>query len=426
MFALAGAQEYCQCEVPSYWDDIKDLAFKYDSLESINFIRSLRQNYSIGYNAISSTADILEIRKGKICLKSQYDISKISDIDSRWTEEIFKEYLYMLNTFYAESKFDVFFESHQDMYNIATQRMDELMEKVNTKWFDSFYAKPNDLTKLNVFVSITNGPNNYAVPSGILIGAGADANGDPFFEEGMVSLLIHEFGHHFANPIFHNYWSQMENAAKKIYPYVERKMLENAYSGAETMMGEWLTNLFMLMYYRDNDNSRLNTLTETYMARGFVWIASSVDFMENFYTDRKTYPTVNEFMPMLVKHVNEIADNIEFIIQSYEEKRPFIVNISPAPGTDISGITEIVITFSEPMRKQNGFDYFKNENILPMEFVIDSKWSEDGLNFILRVDTTQGVPGCLYGLRFLQWAFVSQQGFQLNVRNEKIYYKIVK
>ena len=425
MFALAGAQEYCQCEIPSYWRGIEGLAIEYDSLAPINFIRELRKSNAIGYNAVSSTADILEIKNGKISLKSQYDISKISEIDSRWTEDLFADYIKMLNIFYAESKFNLFFESHRGLYAVAEQRMDEQLKKVNMTWFESFYGKSLDTSSLTVYVSLTNGPSNYAVPSGILIGAGSDSEGNPYFGEG-ISLLIHEFGHHYTNPIFATYWPQMEAAAKKIYPYVEAKMLENAYSGAKDMMGEWLNNLFMLMYYKENDDIWLRTLSETYASRGFVWIIPTVDYMMNFYNNRNQYPTINDFMPQLVVYINELADNIESIIQDYVEKQPYVVDVSPSRGSTISGITEVVITFSEPMRNQNGFDYLEDENIKPMEFVVGAKWSEDGLYLTLQLDATQGTPNCLYGLRFLPWAFVSQRGIHLNDKNEGIVYKIIK
>ncbi len=426
MFALAGAQEYSQCAIPSYRQDIAALAAEHNLAEPIEFIRDLREHHPIGYNAVSTTADMLEIVDGRVRLQAQYDISKIAEADQRWNEALFAEYLEMVNLFYKRSDFHTFFTDHGELYRTAEERMNALLAHIHTEWFESFFGKPFD-PALRVYVSLTNGPSNYAVPDGILIGSGSDAEGLPFFGQGMLSIVLHEFGHHFTNPIVEAHWPRLEAAAEKIYPHVAEQMYANAYAGARTTMGEWMNNLFVLMYYREYAPDWISVFTADFMSRGFLWMERGVAFMDNFYMDRDRYPTIDAFMPRLAEHLNESADNIEAIIGEYDASLPYVVEVTPERGSEISGPTQIVITFSEPMAVgNNGFSYPTGDDVAPMEFVTGVIWSDDGLQITLLLDPSQAEAEGVYGLSFLHWAFRSQRGFQLKNNNEDLIYKVIK
>lgn len=71
VFALAGVPEYCQISIPSYKRDIIKELTPYELTEPINYIRELHQFHAIGYNAVSTTAAMLEIKDGKIQLQPQ-------------------------------------------------------------------------------------------------------------------------------------------------------------------------------------------------------------------------------------------------------------------------------------------------------------------------------------------------------------------
>ena len=123
MFALAGVPEYCECAIPSYVEDIITELAPYEFTEPINYIRELNTMHAIGYNNVSTTAEMLEIKNGKIRLQPQFDISQISKYDSQWNEELFAKYLKMINQFYKESNFHKFYKDHKELYDIATNRM---------------------------------------------------------------------------------------------------------------------------------------------------------------------------------------------------------------------------------------------------------------------------------------------------------------
>lgn len=408
MFAIAGAQEYSQCAIPSYREDIAVLKERFEMSEPIDFVRELRQ-YSIGYNAVSTAADMMEIKGGKIRLQPRYDISKVLEHEPRWNEPLFTEYLEMVNLFYKQSKFKKFYKEHAELYRLAEERMDRVLAGMNLDWFGSFYGKPLD-PSLHVYVSLNNGPSNYATPSGVLIGTAVDEAGKPAFNPvGAAMLLIHEFGHHYANSIFDTWYPQMEPAAGKIYPYIQQKMARNAYGDAKTSTLEWFNNLCMLMYFKEHaPHQYLEHLTRDNMGRGWIWMDRSVALMDEFYSDRTHYPHIEDFMPCIVEHLDQVAGGIESMIAEREARMPYVTDVSPARGSDLAGVTEIVIAFSEPMYPMNGLTWVDDKAVKSMDFVTAAEWSADGLTWTLRLDPTKVEEGNVYGLKFMLDAFASK------------------
>ena len=306
---LAGAPEYNQCGVRSYKQDIQNQFEKYKSDNSIKYMRELNQAHGIGYNAITNVADLLQIKNGIISLQPQYDMSDVFERDSRWNESLLTEFITMLNRFYDKSNFQKFYKNHQKLYKVAEERMDTLLARANTDWFENFFGRSLDGFSPEVYISLVNGASNYAMGNNsVLIGVFDDAEGLPNpTNYNTLPVLIHEWGHHFTNQIVFEYWTQMRDAAELIYPYVESAMNQAGYAGAETMTIEWLNNLFTIMYYRETTPEMVPMTTALIMQKGFIWIDRSVCFMDNFYTYRDRYPNIKDFMPQLIAFFNYTA-----------------------------------------------------------------------------------------------------------------------
>lgn len=417
-FMLAGAPEYCDCRISSYKQDIEDRLGKYRSSESIKFMRELNQSHEIGYNAITNVADLLQIKNGIISLQPQYDISKISERDSRWNESLMTKYIVMLNRFYKESKFKRFFSDHSKLYQVAEERMNTLLDGIATGWFEDFFGTSLEALSLEVYISLANGPNNYAVGNSVLIGLYEDEEGLPNPNDSVTTpMLIHEWGHHFTNPIALDYWPQLEKAAEQIYPRVESVMNQFGYSGAQAMVIEWLNNLFSIMYYRETAPQYVPSKTAHSMFTGFIWIDRNVSFMADFYANRNLYPHIEEFMPQLVAFFDYVAQQFDIIYREYKNGYPFITNIYPAFGTDITGFDQIVITFSKPMLGSWGVQGTgtDDENVKGLYEVIDEiVWSEDYMQAYLLLNKEKVEPNQIYGLRLFPSGFYSANYFPLD------------
>lgn len=209
---LAGAEEYMQCQVPSYAKDIDSCFAPYASHPLLAYFQEIRNQRGVSYNAISSMANALEIRNGKIHLKAEYDLrhmadtSEVKSIDYRWTKENLNRYLVLLNDFYKKSNFREFYDAHRPVYAMAEERMDMLLKLFDTQWFEMFYGKP--FGSPQVYISLCNGRSNYSLPSytnsgnegfGILIGCSADQEGKPSFKSmPAFCTILHELAHNSA------------------------------------------------------------------------------------------------------------------------------------------------------------------------------------------------------------------------------------
>ena len=417
-FMLAGAPEYNQCGVRSYKQDIQNQFEKYKSDNSIKYMRELNQAHGIGYNAITNVADLLQIKNGIISLQPQYDMSDVFERDSRWNESLLTEFITMLNRFYDKSNFQKFYKNHQKLYKVAEERMDTLLARANTDWFENFFGRSLDGFSPEVYISLVNGASNYAMGNNsVLIGVFDDAEGLPNPSNyNTLPVLIHEWGHHFTNQIVFEYWTQMRDAAELIYPYVESAMNQAGYAGAETMTIEWLNNLFTIMYYRETTPEMVPMTTALIMQKGFIWIDRSVCFMDNFYTYRDRYPNIKDFMPQLIAFFNYTASQFDIVYREYKNSCPFITNIYPAYGTDITNFDEIVITFSEPMLGTWGFQSAEeDENIKNLREIIKAiQWSNDNMQAHILLDKTKMESDCRYGVRLYPSGFCSARYFPLD------------
>lgn len=422
VFALAGVPEYCQIMIPSYLQDIRDQLTRYEMTHPINYIRELNQIHGIGYDAVSTTAAMLEIKNGKICLQPQYEITKISEIDSRWNDKLFTKYLKMLNVFYKQSNFHQFFLEHKDLYRTAEEGADEVLRGTISTWFDSFYGNGIDET-FKFYLSLCNGPCNYSLPSGgILIGMQTDEDGLPSLDiSGGMFLVIHELSHLFTNPIIEVHWHEMEDAANKFYPYVKDMMELNAYGNAKIAFGEGLNNLFTIMYIKDTDQHKedMEFLLYGLVEKGFIWLPRCVEFMDNFYAHRDRYPHIADFMPQLIAFLNYTADQYDVVIDEFENRCPTITSVYPSVGSDISEYDEIVVTFSKPMRGSCGFYGIDSDNgsvkQLPYDFA-NVKWLENKLQLVIPIQTDKIEKGCKYGIQLFPKAIKSASYYWLDDR----------
>jgi len=420
IFALAGVGEYCHSGIPSYFQDV-DIFEPHFYTEPVNFIRELNIKHRIGYSTVPATACFLEIKDGEIRLQDRYTLSEVYEFDSRWTEDLFEKYIEMLNVFYKESNFHQFFEDHRELYEIAEQRISEYIADVSTGWIESFFGKPFD-PEIKIYLSLMNGPYNYAIPEGVLIGMFSDEEGLPVPKENLtIPVLVHEILHHYTNPLFDAYWEELKPAGEKIYPRVEEKMVKGAYGTVQHTIKEWLNHLCVLMYRKDTGDSRLEYNISSDMKKGFIWMERSCDFMENFYARRDLYPTIEEFMPQLVAFLNFTAENFEFIEREYKYSHPYIKSIYPAPGSDITEAEEIIITFSELMLGSYGFNGWP-EGTEPLA-AYGGEWIDD---YRYRIKLTPNVMkrGHTYGIILHPIGFISAQKFTLDEKCTDLFFKI--
>lgn len=413
VFRLAGAKEYISNDIPCYANDINNYFASYKTHKIIDFVKSLRENYQIGYDAVANAAALIEIKNRKVKIKNGTDAETINKYDHRWSPSLFKTFVTLLDHFYKKTKFDQFFLQHTELYNIAQERMNKLLCEVDTQWFDIFFGE-----KLNarIVLSLCNGPKNYAFALnsnnfGIVIGTGCDKEGLPFYGKRIIYTLLHELSHGFTNKRVDYVWNQIDSSAHTIYPYVQQKMYNNAYGSPKVVINEWLTNLFTLMYFRENPiDIPYKYFIIPYMSKGFIWLERSDKFMDYFYENRKKFRTIDDYMPQIAGHINFIADHFEDILKEYENRHPYIVDIFPASYT--SEIDTIKIKFSESMKGSHGMKPLDDKSILYLPYLNMPFW-KDEFTYTIIIDKSKLTKGETYGFRLHSQFFQSKRNFPL-------------
>lgn len=418
-FRLAGAEEYINNVIPAYTQDIDVYFAPYVEHDLIAYIKEIRKDYGIGYDAVMNAAACLTINNGDIVVKSDFDVSDIGKVDPRWTADAYIKYVTRLNNFYKASRFNKFYNAHKPLYNVATKRLDRLLNQINIKWFESFFGK--ELRRPTIVASLSNGRANYAygittevTPPGIVIGCSA-AKGLPIYSAySTLPLIVHELSHGYSNALLENAWDDsISPAVMEIYSNVEEKMLEIGYGDPGIMLTEWFNNLCELMYFRENPSKSfdMNRRIARYQYRGFIWMERSVDFMDEFYENRSTFVTIKDYIPRLFVFINKTASDFKKVIEENNHKVPYVVETSPVSGTVLNS-DKLVVKFSTPMfTHAYGMEKINEPDILLVP--IKKEYWLNSTTFVIEIDTKKLQKNKKYGIQLHRQFFQSDATYPL-------------
>lgn len=325
VFRIAGIPEYNDRIYSSYVNDIHEHFDKFKEHEIFSFIREIRSEHNIGYDAVMSMA--IHIEQPPL-LTPIFEFS--SSIEQRWNSKTALEFLDLLQRFYKETDCESFFKEQEELYSVAESRFEKIYESINVGWYGDFYgAKPNN-GKFVTIIGIGNGGFNYGsritFPNGktdmySIIGTSKiDSINLPIYDiERLLPTYIHEFQHSFINPMAKNYEVEFENSCNKLYKTVEWCMRSQAYSNWQTMLNESLVRANVIRYLIKNSTiEQAERQLKEDFGRNFFWIKELVDLIGLYESNRKEYPTFESFMPVIQDFFNRIAtetDNM-FVIEN--------------------------------------------------------------------------------------------------------------
>ena len=411
-FRLAGAMEYVNDLVPEYMAEIDSCFAPYTDHELLTFIRKAREEYNFAYSIPAKSALMLDLSGGRVRISRNWEIEK--EFDSAddlycWTEDLFREYVDLLDDFYRESGFHEFFLSHKDFYDATVERNTDIPSRVDMSWFEQFYGEP--AVGVDLYMGLCNGNSNYSIFDvmhrkdwdgrlAIVIGATDGGDGIPVMLEQHFVAIIHEIAHYYTNPLTDMYYPQMEDSMKAIFPHIKEAMAGIGYGHVETVAGEWINELFTLAYLKACFESGRCLFSYQYNVAhdeesGYIWMGRAMGFMENFLADRTLYPTVKEFMPQIVAFTNELPEKWDTIAAEFENRHPYVTDIYPAGGVIPEGVSIVRIRFSEPMLEGiQGLMRIEGYEMLPFDFKA-SCW-EDERTFVIKLGPLE--PGMTYGV----------------------------
>ncbi|XJR88075.1 DUF4932 domain-containing protein [Elizabethkingia anophelis] len=263
IFRLIEAREYSDRNNELYVQDIEKYFAPVKSDPFLSTLKNIRNENGIGYDAVMSMAVHLKIKDQKIGLVKERN----NTVEKRWKTVDLPVFLKGLNSFYKNSKYNQFFQSHQADYKQAAKAYsDSVLTKFQQDWYVKFYGKePNEDYK--IVLGYGNGGGNYGPKVSpekgkdivyAIVSGGKFTGRTVSFSGNYAPTLIHEFNHSFVNYILEtkDYKSQLQDAGEKIQKEFKKPMADQAYSSWETIINESIVRAAVLVYMKENHFSQ--------------------------------------------------------------------------------------------------------------------------------------------------------------------------
>ncbi|HWQ92843.1 MAG TPA: DUF4932 domain-containing protein [Clostridia bacterium] len=361
VFRLAGNPEYNQARVASYASEADQHFAPFRDHSAIELARRLRNTQGISYDACMSMA--VHLTDGE-SLQLRVPLDPWPEgLDSRWTPQSARNFVNQIQQFAKDSAFHDFFQAHKPLYQTTTNRLSELMKKsMHLDWFNDFFGE-RPRSRFTLIPGLLNGGACYgarcAESSGTtelfcILGVWqTDAEGLPVFNNSMLSTVVHEFSHSYANPVIDGCRRELAAAGTALYKPVSQRMRAQAYGNAHTMLCESLVRACQVRYHHrfDGPDAARKAIAGE-VKRGFLWMEELAAVLAQYETNRQAFPTLASFSPRLVDFFNNYATSFETRQKALDAARPKVVSIIPANGaTNVDPATaEIQVKFDRPMK----------------------------------------------------------------------------
>ncbi|PHQ59638.1 MAG: DUF4932 domain-containing protein [Maribacter sp.] len=362
VFRLAESEEYSSKTFKLYTDKIQKHYNSYKNHELIQFIKKLRSENGVGYDAVMMMAVHLDDKLNPLIEFND----KVPD--ARWGKDNAYKFVGLLNKFYQDSDSKEFFKENRNLYKEVSKRFLPIYEHLDVDWYKNFYGKePNE--EFIIINGLGNGSGNYGpsidFPNGkrkvyAIMGtwktdslAMANFTIDSYFP-----TLLHEFNHSFVNYILDKNPEPFRKNGELIYGAVKDKMNKGSYNSWQTMFNEALVRAAVIKYMKDHSFSKESIRREVneQINRGFLWIEELVSELDKYDQKRKDYPTLESYFPEFIKAYDTYAENITTLVAKNEPVKPRFLSLSEFANGDTnvnSSIKQITINFDRPFTRAN-------------------------------------------------------------------------
>jgi hypothetical protein len=418
---LAGYEEYVNNQFEKYATDVDNYFGRYRQHPAVQFAVRIRQERSVGFDAVMTMAVHLEPPPA---LTPRVSFStKIPD--ERWSREGAGQFAGLLQQFYRDADCQRFFNAHADMYQTAETRFQQVLNQVDFDWYQNFYGEVPKGT-FNCYIGLLNGGGNFGPkvvhPDGAedlyaIIGTWqVDSAGLPTYDKGVLRTVIHEYNHSFINHLIYANETQLRPAGEKIFPLVAAKMRTLAYGDWQVAFIESVVRAAVIRYQFDHERESptgyRGVLAER--NRGFLWIGELLTLLGTFEHNRAAYPTFRSFFPVIAGYFGDLSSRIDYEARSFDELSPKVSHIGPFANetNDVDpGITEIVVAFDRPLDPHAGYSINNGPGGSehdPIEKVIG--YNESGSSLTIKVKLK---PDWDYSFVLTGLAFTTKDGYPL-------------
>lgn len=419
VWRLTGANEYNLCMAEQYAKEV-DIAFgSFQSHPVVQLARKYRSQSGISYDAVAAYGLHLTLNESnEIVLRDIYQEGSDDSFD-RWSEAQKQAFLKPLNDFYRESQFHNWYTKQQNTYERVEEAFDNINKHIDYSWFSNFFG-PQKGSEFHVVLSLLVGPHNYGCSAKLKNGSNIlnpvigccridDEDNINFNENDVLPIIIHEFCHHYCNPLNLQYWSLMSKTAQQVYQLKEDELNRAAYGSSIIMMNETFVRAAVIRYMK----THYPTINDVELIRneeqnGFLLTQTVCNALKRYEQNRNQYNTMSDYMPTLSDAINH------FSIRDYKKTQKeyakhlasYKVNIQNGAKDIASGEFVLEITFSKPMA--NGISLGPSHSGCGFPEFKGYRWSDDQKTIYI---TFQLQSNKQYGFRVLGTLFHTLDGY---------------
>lgn len=317
---MAGFPEYHMDVAGQYITDIDSHFKDRTNHPVVQYMKKLRSEHGISYDAVMSMAVHLQKENGCFSLIKE----ETNTLEKRWDKVDKTQFLNLLTDFYLKSHFQSFFEAHKEFYWKGIQAYKEkVMQHFDISWYESFYGnKPDE--NFSIIIGFCNGGGNYGANRHIkekgkevfaIIGYFVNKNNEPQYSKEYLPTLIHEFNHSFINYLldenkYPEHVKALEQAGTDLFKSSRWAMSRQAYGNWQTMINESLVRAAVICYMLDKKYAPeeiKNELSEQ-IQRNFRWMPELVRLLRTYEKEQSRYGSLEKFYPHIINFFSDYAE----------------------------------------------------------------------------------------------------------------------
>ncbi|MGL6225091.1 MAG: DUF4932 domain-containing protein [Thermoguttaceae bacterium] len=364
IFRLAGAPEYNQNHYKTYTDLLSERFEQFKEHPAVEFAKELRAKFGIGQDAVMVAAISIRIDDGKIELRDGTDVDQIATDDHRWNTERFTKFAILADDFYRESKFHDFFEEQRPRFERIEKRAALYCEQIDYDWFAKFFGDDSQREFILIFNLQCEGgfgprfkrPDGTSECFAILSPSKVDSEELPALTGNyyLLTMIVHEYSHSFSNRLVLQSWRKLLPSMNRYLRVYKATTFHKTYNQPRVVQCEIYVRATVIRYFADHEETkgRVTDYLKYEKEGGFHWIDQLVDWLTEYESRRDEFPTLESFMPELVRRQNELITP-EYVAEfGIETQTPQVESFNPPNGAKNVDpkLSAVSVTFDCPMR----------------------------------------------------------------------------
>jgi hypothetical protein len=233
-------------------------------------------------------------------------------LDKRWQGADIEAFLRELRSFAQETGFLEFMDEHAELHRAAEAALARQVEDSRVlEWMLEFFGLEAG-TNYVAIAGLLCGQNNFGASVRrtdgtlelwpVLGPAGWDADGQVLYDRRVISTVVHEFTHAFANPVIDAHWQAFESALGELYRPVQEVMAQQAYATPKIYAYEALVRACVTRHAaRYGGIEGAQRQIEHEVKRGFAHTAALAELLGRYEAQRDQYATLLSFGPELAR-----------------------------------------------------------------------------------------------------------------------------